>query len=351
MVAVAALGLVGTWAGASLHQRATASREFHACLGRASHVLTNVYLAPGHRCPAGASAVTWTERGPRGAQGAPGVNGTSVVTSGAAPIGSCASGDTDLDLQSGEVYLCVDSSWRDSGANLMGPAGARGPVGPAGAPGPIGPAGPIGPQGVPGATGPGAVVYSTPGTFTYSAPTGTTWIEVIAIGPGGGGGFSTTGSGGGGGGGALVTALLPASTCIVTVGTGGAGADSLIQPVGYDGTATSVACGSAVVTAGAGGGGGAPTTIGGGGGTVSYAGAAVGVSSHAGSAGASSDSTCGSAAAGGNNGGGTGGDTSGGTNCSTSGAGVGGGGNSSVNNPSGDGANGGDGLVEVIPLS
>ncbi len=67
--------------------------------------------------------------GPAGANGTNGTNGTngaSVVTSAGAPSGTCTSGDSDIDVSSGEVYSCHSSTWLDSGHSLIGPAGTNG---------------------------------------------------------------------------------------------------------------------------------------------------------------------------------------------------------------------------------
>ncbi len=367
VVAVAAIALGGTWAGASLHHRATKVREFHGCLDYKTGALTDVFLTAGHRCAAGFNPVTWSQTGPQGLPGANGSNGTSILTSAGVPTGACSTGDTDLDLQSDEIYSCVNALWSDSNTSLRGASGPsgrpgltgpQGPVGATGAAGAQGPAGPQGPAGATGATGtpgatgpagPGAVAYSTPGTFTYTAPAGVTTIEVVAIGAGGGGGTSGASiTGGGGGGGATITGLLTVtSPCTVAVGQGGAAG-------GGAGASSSVTCGTNEVSAGGGGGGGNASsstngTPGGGGVGVFTGPIVVGLSNLPGYAGGS-PFTCDNAPAssGGNSGGGTGGDTGGVANCTTPSGGVGGGGFSS--SFSGNGTPGGDGYVEIIPI-
>jgi len=65
--------------------------------------------------------------------------------------------------------------------------------------------------------------YTTPGTYTWTAPTGVTSVSVVAVGGGGGGG-STWSSGGGGGGGLgwkNNIAVTPGQSYTVTVGAGG----------------------------------------------------------------------------------------------------------------------------------
>jgi hypothetical protein len=74
-------------------------------------------------------------RGPKGAagtDGTDGTNGSSVLTSSGAPSGTCTTGDSDIDITSGEVYNCVGSAWQDSGDSIQGPQGGQGPQGPQG---------------------------------------------------------------------------------------------------------------------------------------------------------------------------------------------------------------------------
>ena len=66
--------------------------------------------------------------------------------------------------------------------------------------------------------------YGTPGTFSYTPPSGCVYFEVWVTGGGGGGGnanFTTPGSGGGGGG--TIYALIPADYQSIYYGTVGAG--------------------------------------------------------------------------------------------------------------------------------
>ena len=105
--------------------------------------LINVVINRAAVCSSGERAITWNAAGPRGAKGStgtPGTDGSSIVTSAGAAGGSCATGDSDVDLASGEVYSCVSSAWSDTGSSLKGPSGG---VGPRGATGPVGPAGPL----------------------------------------------------------------------------------------------------------------------------------------------------------------------------------------------------------------
>jgi hypothetical protein len=70
-------------------------------------------------------------------------------------------------------------------------------------------------------------IYSTPGTVTWTVPSGVTQVEVLIVGGGGGsgGGGNTGYQGGGGGGGGVVYhpgfAVTPLSSITITVGSGG----------------------------------------------------------------------------------------------------------------------------------
>jgi hypothetical protein len=71
----------------------------------------------------------------------------------------------------------------------------------------------------------GQIQYTTPGTYSWTAPTGVTSVCVVAVGGGGGGG-STGGSGGGGGGGGGLgwknnITVVPGQSYTVVVGIGG----------------------------------------------------------------------------------------------------------------------------------
>jgi hypothetical protein len=105
----------------------------------------------GEGCPRGMTEISWNKTGPAGSpgpsgpagspgpsgpagtNGAPGTNGASVLTSDGAPTGSCTTGDTDVDLSSGEVYSCESTTWTDTGHSIQGPAGTNGAAGANGA--------------------------------------------------------------------------------------------------------------------------------------------------------------------------------------------------------------------------
>jgi hypothetical protein len=91
------------------------SGQIHGCVSKTG-VLT--ILKPGKHCGKGETAISWNQKGPRGAQGASGGQG---------PKG-------------------------DQGA--PGGTGPTGPPGQQGADGPTGPTGPVGPTGPRGPTGP-----------------------------------------------------------------------------------------------------------------------------------------------------------------------------------------------------
>jgi hypothetical protein len=66
--------------------------------------------------------------------------------------------------------------------------------------------------------------FTTPGTFSWTAPEGVTNVSVVAVGGGGGGGQTSDGSGGGGGGGLgwkRRVAVVPGQSYTVVVGSGG----------------------------------------------------------------------------------------------------------------------------------
>lgn len=108
-------------------------------------------------------------------------------------------------------------------------------------------------------------VYSTPGSYTFTVPTGVTSIDVALWG-GGGSGASVNGSGGGGGGGGAYAkstlSVTPGATHTIVVGAGGALAVSNAN--GNAGTDSTFGTTTVVADAGAG----ASTTTGGAGGTT-----------------------------------------------------------------------------------
>lgn len=182
--------------------------------------------------------------------------------------------------------------------------------------------------------------YSSPGTTTFSVPTGVTSITVKAWGAGGGGGAGNggTGSGGNGGGGGFTKGVFtttPGESLDVLVGTGGSAASGANRGGNGGGYSALKRSSTFLVEAagGGGGGGGRGTGVGGaggaGGGTTGLAGTAGtggggggGTAAAGGSAGtAGTGGTAGSTGAA-NAGGNAGGS---GTNCNTSVAGVRGG--------------------------
>lgn len=130
MSAVVALGVTTAIAAETTSPRT--STVYHACLqnGTLSKVGTKVAA-----CSSRARAISWNQTGPRGPKGAPGpkgaggragspgTNGASVLTSAAAPTGTCTSGDTDIDLANGEVFTCTAAAWSDTGSSIEGPMG------------------------------------------------------------------------------------------------------------------------------------------------------------------------------------------------------------------------------------
>ncbi len=102
--------------------------------------------------------------------GASGANGTNVLTTPGTPYGSCNSGDTDIALNTDEVWSCLAGNWTDTDSNIKGATGAEGPAGP------TGPTGPTGPSGT--STG-----YSGSGS---AQTTGASSVQVTALPVGGG---------------------------------------------------------------------------------------------------------------------------------------------------------------------
>lgn len=107
------------------------------------------------------------------------------------------------------------------------------------------------------------VVFSTPGSTTWTVPAGVYRVKVTVVGAGGGGGFTSSGDHGGGGGAGAVAekhfTVVPGTVFSFTVGAHGVGKSSGSDGAGTagaqsncssDGTATPA---SFTVTAGAGG--------------------------------------------------------------------------------------------------
>lgn len=114
----------------------------------------------------------------------------------------------------------------------------------------------------------GFLLYNVPGTYTWTAPTGVTSVDIYVRGGGGGGGAASLllGGGGGGGGGAAMTsiAVTPGTTYTLVVGAGGSGGSSNGQS-GAD--TTMIDSSSTVLITGDGGSGGQAAWNSGGGGT------------------------------------------------------------------------------------
>ncbi|MGH3256773.1 MAG: hypothetical protein ACRDOU_15495 [Streptosporangiaceae bacterium] len=90
---------------------------------------TDVDLSNGevYSCESSAwTDTTYSVQGTAGENGTNGTDGASVLTSDGAPTGSCTSGDTDIDLTSGEVYSCESTAWTDTDHSIQGPAGTNG---------------------------------------------------------------------------------------------------------------------------------------------------------------------------------------------------------------------------------
>ena len=189
---------------------------------------------------------------------------------------------------------------------------------------------------------PGQQAFTTPGTFSWTAPDGVTLVSVVCVGGGGGGSSSNGGGGAGGGGGGLGwknnISVIPGQTYTVVVGSGGIrNADTVTVVGGNGGDSFFISTGT---VAGFGGAGASSATVGGSGGSFFGDGG--------GNGGSSTTSSTSSASAGGGAGGysGNGGSATPGTS-GTSGSGSGGGGGAGGNGGSSDaaGAGGGVGLL------
>ena len=138
----------------------TRNLQFTGCLLKGNVKSVAIGTAPAKSCPLPAVRITWSQTGPAGAPGpsgpvgpagsagapgargdsgpagpaglpgAPGTagtNGTNVVTSPGAPSGSCTTGNTDIELDNGEVWSCPATTWINSLFSIRGPAGPAGP--------------------------------------------------------------------------------------------------------------------------------------------------------------------------------------------------------------------------------
>ena len=186
-----------------------------------------------------------------------------------------------------------------------------------------------------------SISYTTPGSFTWTVPTGVTSVQVVVIGGGGGGSgiLSYTGVGQSGGSGAEVTATLSVTLGqVIGLVVGGGGAEGPNYPYGVSvggggGGASSIDVGypDQVIAGGGGGGGGSCVSTGGDGGSGGGAGGAGGAGDANGGAGGSggiggpAGSFYGSVAGGNGSGGagGAGGGFGGGTLGGAGGSGVG----------------------------
>lgn len=160
LAAAGALLLGGTILGAvQMSSASVRSTTYYACVSKVGGDLYHVNTARPPRCDGKGKVVTWNQIGPAGPgghagpsgaagangtdgiNGANGINGTdgrsgtngtngtngaSVITSSIAPSSPCTSGNTDVELDSGEVWTCTSSAWTDTGSSIKGPAGASG---------------------------------------------------------------------------------------------------------------------------------------------------------------------------------------------------------------------------------
>lgn len=113
----------------------------------------------------------------------------------------------------------------------------------------------------PNSTTVGNVAVSTPGTSTWTAPAGCSYVDIFLVGGGGAGTIAGTGSAysGGGAGGQVISrrlAVTPGFTYTVTIGTGGNGVTGNAGGTGAAGGDSRFARGSTVLLAALGGAGG-----------------------------------------------------------------------------------------------
>jgi hypothetical protein len=181
----------------------------------------------------------------------------------------------------------------------------------------------------------GEAAYTTPGTYSWTAPPGVTSVSALAVGGGGGGTFSSNGGRGGSGGGLgwrNNIPVVPGQSYTVIVGAGGnpggnGGISEFINPSTVrglaglaGGTGTGLVAGGGFVGDGGGNGGNAgtsnTTTTGGGGGAGGYSG-------NGGNGGNGTGSSSTSAGQNGTGGGGGGGGGGGSADASGAGGGVG----------------------------
>ena len=135
---------------------------YYACLTNSGH-LKKVGTSP-PTCGATSHQISWNSQG---------TDGANVFTSGGAPYGTCTTDDSDIALNTDEVYSCQGGTWTDTGSNIKGATGAVGPTGPEG------PTGDTGPQGAQGPTGQGFDFTET--TTAPSLVAGTYYIDVEAM--------------------------------------------------------------------------------------------------------------------------------------------------------------------------
>ena len=169
--------------------------------------------------------------------------------------------------------------------------------------------------------------YTTPGTYSWTAPSGVTSVSVIAVGGGGAGGAAYWSGGGGGGGGLGYKSnisVTPGSSYTVVVGAGGVAVTAAAGGIGGNGANSYFIDTSTVAGLGGTGGQGTSTTT-----NAAYAGGAGGgyVGDSGGNGGTGGTSLNDIAGGGGGAGGYSGNGGAGGTNgAGTSGSGGGGGG-------------------------
>jgi hypothetical protein len=162
----------------------------------------------------GSSFTTSDLTGPQGPAGIDGINGIDG-TNGTNGIDGADGANGNDGLSAYQIWLNLGNSGTqiDFINSLTGPTGANGSQGP---------------QGVPGLSLFSTMeVFSAPGTFSFTVPSGITKIMIEVWGAGGGGGNSsvnavgTMTSGSGGGYGKEIFSVTPGTTYSIVVGAGG----------------------------------------------------------------------------------------------------------------------------------
>jgi hypothetical protein len=69
---------------------------------------------------------TGTSDNIRGPTGATGPTGASILSGPEDPVGACRTGDTYINIETGEVFECIDQEWVNTDETIIGPTGPAG---------------------------------------------------------------------------------------------------------------------------------------------------------------------------------------------------------------------------------